>query len=111
MARPSTRRRSASSYLLAILVASTLFELRVLIAMCIAATMAYDFFFLPPMGSFNVNDPQDWVALGAFLVTAVIGCRISTSERKHARGSYKGTPGDREAIRVKQPSLRREGPG
>jgi two-component system sensor histidine kinase KdpD len=77
-------------FLLAILVASTRFELRVLIAMCIAATMAYDFFFLPPVGTFNINDPQDWVALGAFLITAVIGCRISTSERRQAEEATNG---------------------
>ncbi len=72
-------------YLLAILLASTAFELQPLIAMCFTATLAYDFFFLPPVGSFDVTDPGDWVALAAFLVTAVIGCRISTSERKQAR--------------------------
>lgn len=73
------------TYLLAILAASTIFELPVLIAMCVAATMVYDFFFLPPVGSFNMSDPQDWVALVSFLITAVIGCRISTSERNQAR--------------------------
>jgi two-component system sensor histidine kinase KdpD len=75
------------TYLLAILVASTLFELPTLIVMCIAATMAYDFYFLPPVGTLNISDPQDWVALCAFLVTAVIGCRISTSERNQAKAA------------------------
>ena len=73
------------SYLLAILVASTLFELPTLIVMCIAATMAYDFYFLPPVGTLAVDSPQDWVSLCAFLLTAVLGCRISTSERNHAK--------------------------
>jgi len=72
-------------YLLAILVASTVFELLTLVGMCVAATLAYDFFFLPPVGNFNVNDPQDWVALVSFLITAVIGCRISTRERLRAK--------------------------
>jgi len=73
------------TYLLAILVASTLFELPTLIVMCIAATMAYDFYFLPPVGTLAVDSPQDWVSLCAFLLTAVLGCRISTSERNHAK--------------------------
>lgn len=73
------------SYLVAILVASTLFDLPTLIVMCIAATMAYDFYFLPPVGTLAVASPQDWVSLFAFLLTAVLGCRISTSERNHAK--------------------------
>ncbi len=73
------------SYLLAILVASTIWDLNVSIAMSLAATMAFDYFFLVPYGSFNVNDPQDWVALVSFLVTAVIGSHLSTSARREAQ--------------------------
>src|ERR1700722_2767277 len=42
------------AYLLAILIASTCQELRATVLMCIAATAAYDYFFLPPVGTFNI---------------------------------------------------------
>ena len=72
------------AFLLAILVASTFLELRFTVLMCIAATMAYDYCFLPPVGSFNINDPQDWVALCSFLVTALIGTKLAASSQAKA---------------------------
>lgn len=36
------------------------------------ATACFDFFFLPPIYHFNINDPMDWVALGAFEFTALV---------------------------------------
>ena len=33
--------------------------------------MVFNFFFLPPVGTFTIADPQNWVALFAFLATAL----------------------------------------
>jgi two-component system sensor histidine kinase KdpD len=52
--------------------------------MSIAATLAYDYFFLPPVGTLNINDPQDWLALFSFLTTALIGSRLSARARQRA---------------------------
>ena len=71
-------------FLLAILVASTRLDLRFAVVMCVAAAIAYDYFFLPPVGFFDIDDPQDWVALTAFLTTALIGTKLSTTSRKKA---------------------------
>ena len=38
----------------------------------IIAAMCLDFFFLPPIFHFNVDDPMDWVALGAFQFTSLV---------------------------------------
>lgn len=51
--------------------------------MSVAATLAFDYFFLPPVGSLNIADPQDWVAIFSFLVTAVLGSGLSA--HAHAR--------------------------
>jgi two-component system, OmpR family, sensor histidine kinase KdpD len=72
------------AYLLAILVASTCVDLRVSVVMCLASTLAYDYYFLPPISTFNINDAQDWVALFAFLVTALIGTRLASGARNRA---------------------------
>src|SRR5690349_13499466 len=41
------------------------------LAAAVAGVLAFNFFFLPPLGTFTIADPQNWVALAAFLVTAV----------------------------------------
>lgn len=69
-------------FLLAILLASILFSPAVLIFMSLAATLAFDYFFLPPVGTLNISDPQDWVALFSFLATAVIGSQLSARVRQ-----------------------------
>jgi two-component system sensor histidine kinase KdpD len=51
----------------------------------ILATLALNFFFLPPIGKFTVADPQNWVSLGAFLVTAIVSSRLSDRVRDEAR--------------------------
>ena len=37
----------------------------------VAAMLCFNFFFLPPVGTFTVSDPQNWVALFAFLATSL----------------------------------------
>jgi two-component system sensor histidine kinase KdpD len=46
--------------------------------------LCFNFFFLPPTGAFTVQDPQNWVALAAFLVTAVVASQLSAGIRKRA---------------------------
>jgi len=72
-------------FLIAILSASTFWGFGVSAAMSVAATLAFDYFFLPPFGSLNIDDPHDWIALSSFLVTAVIGSHLSARARNQAR--------------------------
>lgn len=51
----------------------------------IAATLAYNFFFLPPVRTFTIADPQNWVALFSFLATSLIASRLSTLAKERAR--------------------------
>ncbi|MGH9616353.1 MAG: sensor histidine kinase [Acidobacteriaceae bacterium] len=48
------------------------------------STLALNFFFLPPIGKFTVADPQNWVSLSAFLITAVLSSRLSDHARNEA---------------------------
>ena len=73
------------TFLLAILCASTFGRLPLAVFMSVAATLAYDYFFLPPVGNFTVTDPQDYVALSAFLVTSLIGSNLSIRARSQAK--------------------------
>jgi two-component system sensor histidine kinase KdpD len=70
--------------LLSILCASTVWGLGVAITMSFAATLVYDYYVLPPVDTFNINDPRDWVALFSFVATAVIGSYLSARARRDA---------------------------
>ncbi len=77
----------ALTLLLAILVVSTVWGLAVAVFMSLVAMLAFNFFFLPPVGAFTIADSQNWVALGAFLVTSLIASQLSTRVRREAQES------------------------
>ncbi len=47
------------------------------IAASIAATLCFNYFFLPPVGTFDITGSQNWIALAAFLGTSLIGSNLS----------------------------------
>ena len=74
----------ALTLLLFILVLAAEWGLRYAVVISIAATALYNFFFLPPIGTFTITDPQNWLALFAFLTTAIIASRLSERARDEA---------------------------
>ncbi len=72
------------TFLLAILVVSAVWGLRYAIFMAIFSALAYNYFFLPPLFHFTIADPRDWVALFAFLFTAVVASQLSERARSEA---------------------------
>jgi two-component system sensor histidine kinase KdpD len=74
----------ALTLLLFILLLAARWGLRYAVAASMAATACYNYFFLPPVGTFTIADPQNWLGLLAFLVTAVIGSRLSARIREEA---------------------------
>jgi two-component system sensor histidine kinase KdpD len=73
------------TYLLAVLIASTVWGLGVSVFTSLIAALCVDYYFLPPIGTFNITDTQDWVTLFSFLVTAVIGSDLSARARRQAQ--------------------------
>ena len=69
-------------FLLAVLFISANWGLRYAIFTAILATVAYNYFFLPPLFRFIIADPQNWIALLAFLVTAVVASQLSERARR-----------------------------
>lgn len=51
----------------------------------ITATLAFNFFFLPPIGTFTIADPENWVALFSFLTTSLVASRLSTTAKQRAQ--------------------------
>ena len=74
----------ALSFLLAILAVSAVWGMAVSVFMSVLAMLSFNYFFLPPIGTFTVTDPQNWVALLAFLLTSITGSQLSSRIRKEA---------------------------
>src|SRR6202790_2707405 len=72
----------ALSYLIAILLIATGWGIVEATAGSIAAVLCFNFFFLPPVGTFTIADPQNWVAFIAFLATAIVASQLSGRARQ-----------------------------
>ena len=75
----------ALALLLVVLGAATLSRLRIAIVVSLAAMLTLNFFFLPPVGTFTIADPQNWIALFAFLIVAMIASNLSAAAQERAR--------------------------
>jgi len=81
---PANQTTVALSFLLAILAVSAVWGMAVSVFMSVVAMLTFNYLFLPPVGNFAIADPQNWVALGAFLVTSIMGSQLSARIRKEA---------------------------
>jgi K+-sensing histidine kinase KdpD len=59
-------------------------------AASILAMLCFNFFFLPPFGTFTIAAPDNWIALFAFLATAVTAGQLSARARKRAEEAESG---------------------
>lgn len=75
----------ALTLLLYILVLAARWGLSYAVLASIAASACFNFFFLPPVGTFTIAETQNWVALFAFLGTAIIASHLSNRIRTEAR--------------------------
>jgi two-component system sensor histidine kinase KdpD len=71
--------------LLIVLAAATFARLRVAVLTSILSMLAFNFFFIQPVGSFFVADPQNWVVLGVFVAVAVVASQLWASAQERAR--------------------------
>ena len=74
----------ALCFLLAILALATFWGLAEAIAASVAGVLAFNYFFLPPIGTFNIADSQNWVALFSFLTTAIVASQLSATVKHRA---------------------------
>jgi two-component system sensor histidine kinase KdpD len=74
----------ALTYLLIILAVSTVWGITVSLTLSVIAMVLFNYYFLPPVGRLTVSDPQNWVALIAFWVVAVLASQLSNRARQQA---------------------------
>jgi two-component system sensor histidine kinase KdpD len=72
------------AYVLIVLIVAARWGLIESLLTSVAAMLCLNYFFLPPVGSLTIADPQNWVALFAFMVTAVTASQLSASARSRA---------------------------
>lgn len=85
------------AYLLGILAIAATWGLIESTVASVAAMLCFNFYFLPPVGTFTIADPQNWVALFAFLATALVASHLSDREKKQA-GDAKGRQRETEQL-------------
>ena len=68
-------------FLTAVLAAAIAWGLLPSLFACVLSLLAYNFFFLPPIYTFSVGDPENVVALFFFLVVAVIVSNLTAATR------------------------------
>lgn len=72
------------SFLLVVLLAAATARFWVAATISVLATCAFNFFFLPPVHTLYLADPQNWVALFVFLVVSLVASNLSTTARTRA---------------------------
>jgi two-component system sensor histidine kinase KdpD len=75
--RESNTTTVSITFLLVVLVVAATSRLRVAVVTSIAAMLVLNFFFLPPAGTLTIADPQNWVALFAFLTVSLVASNLS----------------------------------
>ncbi len=74
----------ALSLLLIVLGVSARWGLAEATVASLVAVLGLNYYFLEPVGTLTIEDPQNWVALCAFLVTAVTASQLSERVRRRA---------------------------
>ncbi len=75
----------AVSYLLIVLLVAASSRLWVAIVTSFAAMLTFNFFFFPPLGTLAIADPQNWIALFAFLAVSLVASRLSVLAKDRQR--------------------------
>ncbi|MGA2438618.1 MAG: ATP-binding protein [Acidobacteriaceae bacterium] len=70
--------------LLLVLLFAGSWGLRYAIGASIAATVLFNYYFLPPVGTLTISDTQNWVALFAFLGTALYASHLASRIRQES---------------------------
>lgn len=77
----------ALTFLLGILFVATRLGLRYSVYMSILSALAFNLFFLPPIGKLTIADSQNWVALVAFLAAGVLASHLTERARRESQTS------------------------
>jgi K+-sensing histidine kinase KdpD len=92
----------ALTFLLIVLAVATRWGLMEAIAGSVFATLCFNYFFLPPVGTLTIADPQNWVALFVFLIVSIVASQLSERTRRMAQESARAMEMAAQAELVRQ---------
>lgn len=72
----------ALSFLLVVLAIATAWGLVDALFASILSVLEFNYFFLPPVRTLTISDPENWIALIAFFVTAVTASQLSARAKR-----------------------------
>ena len=85
----------ALAMLLVVLFVASAWERGPAIVASVFAMLCLNYFFLPPLYTFTIVDPKNWIALTAFFITALTAGRLSAWAKQQSdeiRDLYNHTP-------------------
>ena len=80
----------ALTFLLIVLFLATAWGSKPAVLASIVAASSFNYFFLPPVGTFAISDPHNWVAIIAFLLTAVTVGQLSARAKQRTKEAEVG---------------------
>ena len=80
----------ALTFLLIVLFLATAWGSKPAVLASIVAASSFNYFFLPPVGTFAISDPHNWVAIIAFLLTAVTVGQLSARAKQRTEEAEVG---------------------
>lgn len=72
-------------YLIPVLIAASLYGMRAGVFTGIASALAYNFFFLPPIYTFTIEDPENVLTVAVFIVVAIVTSQLASRVRVQAK--------------------------
>src|SRR5712692_9716995 len=75
---------AALAFLLVVLFVATAWGSRPAVFASLLGVAGFNFFFLPPFGTFAIRNPDNWVAFFAFLITAFTAGQLSARAKRRA---------------------------
>lgn len=78
----------ALAFLLIVLFVATAWGSKPAVLASLLAVACFNFFYLPPIGTFTIADPENWIALLAFLITAITTGQLSARARRRAEEAH-----------------------
>jgi PAS domain S-box-containing protein len=80
----------ALALLLVVLLVATVWGSWPALLASLLGMLCFNFFFLPPVYTFTIADPQNWVALTAFFITAITAGQLSAWAKRRAAEAEAG---------------------
>ena len=80
----------ALTFLLLVLFLATAWGPKPAVLASVVAASSFNYFFLPPVGTFTISDPHNWVAIIAFLLTAVTVGQLSARAKQRTEEAEAG---------------------